>query len=32
MQEKWSTKPDNQWEGWEVCEVSANVKFCDVVA
>ena len=28
MQEKQSTKPGNQWEGWEVCEGSAKVKFC----
>ena len=32
MLENWSAKPGNQWEGWEVCEGSAKVKFCDVAA
>ena len=27
MQENWSLKLGNQWEGWEVCEGSAKVKF-----
>ena len=27
MLENWSVKPGNQWEGWEVCEGGAKVKF-----
>ena len=27
MLENWLAKPGNQWEGWEVCEGSAKVKF-----
>ena len=32
MPENWLAKPGNQWEGWEVCEGSAKVRFCDIVA
>ena len=27
MPENRSAKPGNQWEGWEVCEGGAKVKF-----
>ena len=27
MPENWSAEPGNQWEGWEVCEGGAKVKF-----
>ena len=32
MPENWSAKPGNQWEGREVCEGRAMLKFCDVAA
>ena len=32
MLENLLAKPGNQWEGWEVCEGIAKVKFCDVAA
>ena len=31
MPENWLAEPGNQWEGWEVCEGSAKVKFSSAV-